>query len=81
MKARQLAITVAVLGFFVLAIVGWCSGLSTDACALRALVGMVALYGMVRVATRVVVRIMADALVRKAAEQEAARNASRGRRT
>jgi len=78
MSARRLAVTIAVLGFFVLAAVGWCAGLSTDACAVRAAVGMVVLYVMVRVAHRVVVSIVADAIVRNAADREATKNRRHG---
>lgn len=81
MKKRQLAITVAVVGAFALALVGWCSGLPPHTCAMRAAIGMVALYLMVRVAGRIIVAIIADAIVRNASDQAAARKASRGRQT
>ena len=81
MRKRQRAITVAVVGAFALALVGWCSGLAPHTCAIRAGVGMVALYLMVRVAGRIIAGIIADAIVRSASDQAAARKASRGRET
>lgn len=69
MHTRQTAITVAVVGFFVLAAVGWLRGSSVFACATRALVGAVVLFVLVRLVSRILLRIVADAIIRSAAQQ------------
>jgi hypothetical protein len=70
---RRYAITAAALGFFAMALVGWCSGRSPSCCALRAGVGAVALYVMVSLAGRMVVSIIVDAVIRGRAARMNAR--------
>ena len=77
MLTRRIAITVAVIGFFALAIMGWCSGLTPYVCGMRALGGMTALYVMMRLASWVVVHIVADAIVRTTSQPQATKDRSR----
>lgn len=70
MITRRMALTAAVLGFFVLAGVGWSGGVPVDACAMRAGIGMVVVYVMARVLNWVLVQAVADAVVRAASEKE-----------
>jgi hypothetical protein len=58
---KRISIQIAVLGFFVLAGVGWASGLSPAACSLRASVGAACLYMVIRFAGNVAIRLLADA--------------------
>lgn len=58
---RQYAATIAVLGFFGFALVGWLRGLSADTVALRAGVGMVGLWVLVLVADRLIGEIVPNA--------------------
>ena len=60
---RQLAATVAVIGFFALAFVGWFNGVPVFICGMRALGGAVAIYMVVGLAGTVAIRIIADAAV------------------
>ena len=63
--------TIAILGFFALATLGWLRGSSMFACATRGLVGAVVLFVLVRVVSRILVRIVADTIIRNAAQQGA----------
>ncbi len=58
---RQLAVRIAVLGFFGLGLAGWLSGQEALTCTLRALIGAAVLFVLARVAGRAVVAIVADA--------------------
>ncbi len=62
---RQWAISVAAVGFFGLAAVGWLCGQPPLICALRAAAGAVVLYVVVRVATRLALNILVDAVMRR----------------
>ena len=66
---RRYAITVSVAGFFVLASVGWCCRVPPQVCAMRALVGAVALYLMTHVAGKAVLNIVVDAVLRHASQR------------
>lgn len=60
---KRIAIRIAVLLFFVMAIVGWTSGLEPATCASRALAGAVAVYFLIRLAGVLVIRVLIGALV------------------
>ena len=60
---RYLAIMTAVIGFFVLAFVGWFNEVDVFICGMRALGGAVALYLVVGLGGTIAVRIIADAVV------------------
>ena len=60
---KQTAVTIAVMGFFVLAGVGWVAGLSPSDCAFKALLGAAALYVLTKLAGRMVVNIMVSTIV------------------
>ena len=61
---RKLAISVATIGFFVLAFVGWFSGVPAFVCGLRALAGAAALYVLINLAGSAVIRIIVDAAIK-----------------
>ena len=61
---RHMAAMTAVIGFFVLAFVGWFNGVGVFICGMRALGGAVVLYLIVGVGGTIVTRIIADAAVR-----------------
>jgi hypothetical protein len=54
---------VACLGLFVLAAIGWFSGLSPLDCALRALTGSAVLLVLVTVGGRIVINIVVDTMM------------------
>ena len=61
---RQLAAMTAVIGFFAIAFVGWFNGVPVFICGARAVGGAVVIYLVAGLAGTVVVRIIADAVVR-----------------
>ncbi len=61
---RRYSVSIAVVGFFILAGVGYGCGVPLLVCGLRALAGGVALFVMAHVAGRIVIGILADAMVR-----------------
>ena len=78
MRTRQTAMTIAILGFFVLAGVGWFRGSSMYACATRGLVGAAVLFVLVRLVNRVLVRIVADTIIRSASRQSGRKGGQQG---
>ena len=62
---RRAASIVAVAGFFLLAIVGYCSDVPPLYCGLRAMAGGAVLYVLTRFAGRLLVNIMVDEIVRQ----------------
>lgn len=61
---HRIALTIAVMGLLVLAIVAWVGGCSPFRCALRGLVGGVAIYLGARFALKLVAGIVADTIVK-----------------
>ena len=61
---RRYSISIAVVGFFILAGVGYGCDVPLLTCGLRALAGGVALFVMGHVAGKIVIDIVADAMVR-----------------
>ncbi|MFP3936923.1 MAG: hypothetical protein ACLFVW_01185 [Phycisphaerae bacterium] len=61
---RQASVIMAVIGFFVVALVGTISGVEPHVCSLRALAGAAVMYILARVCGGLVVRVVADAAIR-----------------
>lgn len=61
---RGFAITIAVLGFFAMSAVGLECGVPVFPCAMRALAGAAGLYILAKLAGKVVLNIVVDAVVR-----------------
>jgi hypothetical protein len=70
---RHFATMTAVIGFFVLAFVGWFNEVDVFICGMRALGGAVALYLVVGLAGTIIVRIIADAAVQSQVDQARSR--------
>jgi hypothetical protein len=66
---RRVAATIALIGLFVLAFVGWYNGVSPETCALKALIGAVILYVVVKIVGEWVASMVADAYVDSASGQ------------
>lgn len=64
---RRVATSVAVMGFFTLAIVGSVSGVEPYTCALRALAGAAILFVLVRVTGRMAAGFLVDAMLDRVA--------------
>ena len=62
-KIKCIAVQIAVLIFFVMALTGWVSGHPIATCAWRAFLGAAAIYCIVRFAARLVVKVLLSALV------------------
>ncbi|MCE5186607.1 MAG: hypothetical protein LLF76_10830 [Planctomycetaceae bacterium] len=60
---NRIAIRMAVLLFFIMAVVGWACGLEPASCASRAIAGAAAIYVVIRIAGQMVVRILIGSLV------------------
>ena len=56
--------TVAVIGFLVLAMIGWACGASPYGCGMKAAAGAVIIYLLARVSGRVLIGIVADGIAR-----------------
>ena len=74
---RRMSVPVAVAGFFVLAFVGWASGVPPFTCAIRALIGAAVLYVLATIAGRVIVNIVVDSIIRDSPEGEELRDSTR----
>jgi hypothetical protein len=61
---KRLALILAIMGFFLMACVGWACGQEPLVCAIRSAVGAVALYVIMRLAGGLAVRILVDAVMR-----------------
>lgn len=66
---NKMAVRVAVIGFFVLAGVGWVAGLSPLDCGIKAVLGAVALYILTTTAERMVVGVMVRTIISANAER------------
>lgn len=62
--------SIAVAGFFVLAGVGCLSGVDPLTCGIRAVIGAAAMYVLAKMAGRIVLKIMVDAVIRGAKPDE-----------
>ena len=71
-EIRTIAVQVAVLVLFVLAIVSWCYGCSPGKCAARAVLGAAVMYIMVTIAGHLIVRILLGAIVESKLEKQKA---------
>ena len=71
---RRISLSIAVAAFFIMAIVGCLSGVEPFTCALRALAGAVVLYVLAKMAGRIVLRMMADAIMSGSSRDKGSRN-------
>jgi predicted branched-subunit amino acid permease len=60
---RQTALKFAVAGFFALAIIGMCQGVSPLTCALRALAGAAVLFVLTLITVRVMLNVIVDSMM------------------
>jgi len=71
---RRIAVIIATIGFFVLAGVGTATGVPPFVCAMRAVVGAVALFAVVMVGGRLALTIVVDAFMSSALRRQDPRN-------
>jgi hypothetical protein len=72
--------TAAVAVFFLMAFVGWASGVPPFVTGMRALAGAAIMFVLVRIAGKMAVNILVDAMIKDAAKGSKARNGN-GERT
>ncbi len=70
LNVRSSAISISVISFFFLSIVGWISGLSPFICCKRAMIGAALVYITVIFIVKVINRILLDAIINKQVENE-----------
>ena len=63
LHARSIAVSIAVICFFGLSIIGWVSGLSPFTCCKRALLGAVVSYIAASLAVKVINAILTNAMI------------------
>ncbi|HDS85556.1 MAG TPA: hypothetical protein ENN97_10230 [Phycisphaerales bacterium] len=71
---RNIAIRLSAMLFFVMALIGWLSGLEPMVCTQRALIGAAALYLTVCIAGNLIVRILVDAMAQDRARRRHRKN-------
>jgi hypothetical protein len=74
-------VSIAVLGFFVLAGVGWLCEVPVFVCATRAAIGAAVLFVMTMVAGKTLLNIMVDAMIRGRSRQGEMKETSGERRS
>jgi hypothetical protein len=67
---RSIAVSIAVICFFVLSLIGWFCGLSPFVCCKRALIGAVLAYMAGRWAVRAINAILVDAMIANQMNQQ-----------
>ena len=65
LHVRSIAISIAVIFFFGISLIGWISGLSPFTCCKRALVGAVAAYIAAACAVKAINAILMNAMITK----------------
>ena len=70
LNVRSSAVSISVICFFFLSIVGWISGLSPFICCKRAMIGTAFVYVVVVFIVRVINKILLDAIINKQVEKE-----------
>jgi hypothetical protein len=77
---KRTATIAAVMSFFVLALVGWLSDVPTFTCGSRALIGAAAVYVLVTIASRILIRIAVDTMISSATQASRTEETSGERR-
>ena len=65
LHVRSIAVSVAVICFFGLSLIGWVSGLSPFTCCKRALAGAVLAFIAVTLAVKAINAILIDAMIKR----------------
>jgi hypothetical protein len=71
---RRIAVIIATIGFFGLALVGMATGVPPFVCAARAVAGAVVLFVIVMVGGRLALTVIVDAFVSRVSQGQNARN-------
>jgi len=70
LDTRSIAVSLAVICFFVLSFIGWLTGLSSFACCKRAVIGAVVAYAAVVLAVRAINAILLAAMAANQAARQ-----------
>lgn len=68
-KIKLIAVRIAILFFFIMALVGWICGLPLGTCAVRSVLGAVAVYLVISIAGKLIVRVLISAFIEEQANQ------------
>ena len=75
---KSISMSLAVLCFFVIAVIGWLAGLTPFTCCKRAVLGAVVVYVISSMVVRIVNRILIDAMLKAQMKQQNGDVANRG---
>lgn len=78
LHTRSIAVSIAVICFFAIAIVGWVSNLSPFTCCKRALIAAAIAYVIAACAVKVVNVILLNAMIKSQTNQLKGKNSDRG---
>ena len=70
LHVRSIAVSIAVICFFGLSLIGWVSGLSPFTCCKRALAGAVLAYVAAAAATKAINAILINAMIKSQINQQ-----------
>ena len=70
LRVRPIAVSIAVICFFGVAIIGWVSGLSPFTCSKRALAGAAVAYIAAALATKAINAILINAMIASQMKQQ-----------
>ena len=74
LKVRPIAVSIAVICFFGVAIIGWVSGVSPFTCCKRALAGAAAAYVAAALAVKAINAILINAMIASQTKQQEKEN-------
>ncbi len=74
LHVRSIAVSIAVISFFGIAVIGWISGLSPFTCCKRALTGAALAYGIAACAVKMINAILISALTKSQMNQQKEQN-------
>ena len=78
LQAKSISVSVAVICFFGIALVGWISGLLPLTCCKRALIAAVVAYAATAIAIKAINSILIDAMIKNQMNQQQRKNSGSG---
>ena len=78
LQAKPISVSVAVICFFGIALVGWISGLLPFTCCKRAIIAAVVAYAATAIAIKAINSILIDAMIKNQMNQQQRKNSGSG---
>jgi hypothetical protein len=69
LHVRSIAVSIAVICFFAVSLIGWISGLTPFICCKRALIGAIVAYAAAALAAKAINAILVNAMIRSQMNQ------------